>query len=311
MASHSEASKASGVADAAPGRVLLTGRSGFTGRHVAERLEALGHEVVPAAGVRSTILDLTRRQTLVEAIDVWQPDFVIHLAAISFVAHDDATALYAVNTVGTEHLLHALAQARHPVRKVVLASSANVYGNATVEPIDERTPPAPVNHYACSKLAMEHIARTWFGRLPIVITRPFNYTGPGQDTRFLVPKIVSHFARGEPRIELGNLDVVRDFSDVRMVADVYCRLLTAPVTSDVVNICSGEGRSLRSIIEQISDLSGRRIEVQVNPAFVRASEVHRLVGDPAKLQSLVGAPSHTDFARTLADLYRHEQLRVQ
>ncbi|MCK7491693.1 MAG: GDP-mannose 4,6-dehydratase [Comamonadaceae bacterium] len=92
------------------------------------------------------------------------------------------------------NLLQAIAEAAPGVRKVLLASSANVYGNTDADPIGEDVPPAPVNHYACSKLAMEFIARTWFDRLPIVITRPFNYTGPGQTEAFLIPKLVAHRA---------------------------------------------------------------------------------------------------------------------
>ena len=99
------------------------------------------------------------------------------------------------NAVGTTHLLDAIASLQSVPRRVVVASSANVYGNSTVEPITEATPPAPVNHYAASKMAMEAMARTYVDRLPLVITRPFNYTGVGgQVDHFLVPKLVAHFA---------------------------------------------------------------------------------------------------------------------
>jgi nucleoside-diphosphate-sugar epimerase len=280
-------------------RVLVTGCSGFTGHHLAQRLQASGHEVFdPEADGRT--FDLTRPETLAAVIAEARPDYVIHLAAQSFVAHEDTSAFYRVNTVGTTRLLDALLACGTRPRRVVLASSANVYGNAVADPIAEATPAAPVNHYAASKVAMELLAATYADRLPIVITRPFNYTGPGQSAQFLVPKLVEHFADRRPAIELGNLDVVRDFSDVRAVVEAYVRLLSVERPPPVVNLCSGVGRSLRQVMDDLAELSGHRIEVRVNPAFVRASEVHRLVGSAATLRAALGDLPHQDFRETLA-----------
>lgn len=280
------------------GRVLVTGCSGFTGRYVAERLAAGGYEVFdPEADGRT--FDLTRTDTLAPVIAEARPDYVIHLAALSFVAHEDASGFYRVNTVGTTNLLDALLANGRPLRRVILASSANIYGNSIADPISESTPPAPVNHYAASKLAMEHLAATYADRLPLSITRPFNYTGAGQARQFLIPKLVEHFAERRPVIELGNLDVIRDFSDVRAVAEAYVRLLTVGSPPPIVNLCSGVGHSLRGILEDLSTLSGHRIEVRVNPAFVRSNEVHRLVGSRERLQAAVGELPFQDFRETL------------
>lgn len=281
------------------GRVLLTGGTGFTGRYVAEALAGAGYVVSDAERVGPPF-DLTQPATVRAVLDETQPDYVIHLAALSFVGHSDATAFYAVNAVGTTNLLEALAASKSRPRRVVIASSANVYGNARVEPITEVTPPEPVNHYAASKLAMEMMVRTYADRLPIVMTRPFNYTGVGQSMNFLVPKLVLHFATRRPVIELGNLDVVRDFSDVRAVAQAYLRLLTADVPEGVTNLCSGVGRSLRWVLEQLTVLSGHSLEVRVNPEFVRASEVHRLVGSASRMEAALGELPHRDFRETLA-----------
>ena len=182
---------------------------------------------------------------------------------------------------------------------MVLASSANIYGNACVEPISEDTPAAPVNHYAASKLAMEHMARTYADRLPIVLTRPFNYTGVGQSESFVVAKLVSHFANRSASVELGNIDVVRDFSDVRAVAEAYVRLLDSAVPGGVTNICSGTGRSLRWIIDQLTRHSGHHLDVQVNPGLIRKSDVHRLIGCPRTMQAAVGQLPYQDFNETL------------
>ncbi|MBE0547624.1 MAG: NAD-dependent epimerase/dehydratase family protein [Rubrivivax sp.] len=284
-------------------RVLVTGLQGFTGPYVAAALRAADHVVLDAAEAHS--FDLRNAAQVAETVKRTRPEYVVHLAALSSVTHADAAELYAVNTVGTEHLLRALADHAPDVRKVLLASSANVYGNvAGGEPIDEDTPPAPVNHYACSKLAMEYIARTWFERLPIVITRPFNYTGVGQSESFLVPKLVAHYAKRRPVLELGNIDVERDFSDVRMVADAYARLLAADAAGTVVNVCSGRPRSLRSILEELEAITGHRPELRVAQHLVRRAEVQRLTGRDLRLRRWLGQSQHCDFAETLRWMVR-------
>jgi nucleoside-diphosphate-sugar epimerase len=288
VASHSDA-----------GRVLVTGCTGFTGRYVAAALDGAGYAVIDAEAAGSPF-DLTQPASIEAVLQAARPDYVIHLAALSFVGHRDAAAFYAVNTVGTAQLLESMVSAQIVPRRVVVASSANVYGNARVEPITEATPPAPVNHYAASKLAMEVMVRTYVDRLPIVMTRPFNYTGMGQTESFLVPKLVAHFAQRRPHVELGNLDVVRDFSDVRAVAQAYVRLLTADVPEGVTNLCSGVGRSLRWVVEQLREISGHGLDVRVNPEFVRASEVHRLVGSSSRMESALGSLPFQDFRETLA-----------
>jgi nucleoside-diphosphate-sugar epimerase len=274
-------------------RVLVTGLSGFTGPYLARALEAEGHEVLAAD--LTTGFDLLDPSSLAEALAARVPEYVVHLAALSSVTHGNASELYAVNAVGTSNLLEAIARTAPAVRKVLLASSANVYGNADADPIDEAVPPAPVNHYACSKLAMEFISRTWFDRLPILIARPFNYTGPGQTDIFLVPKLVAHYAQRRPVLELGNIDVERDFSDVRMVVDAYARLLVSEARGAVVNVCSGVGRSLRSILDALQSITGHAPQLRVAEHLVRRAEVHRLVGSNARLRQMIGELRYTDF----------------
>ena len=187
---------------------------------------------------------------------------------------------------------------------MLLASSANVYGNCEASPITEAQPPAPVNHYAMSKLAMEYMARTYAGRLPIVITRPFNYTGPGQDVNFVIPKLLDHFARRAPAISLGNLDVEREFNDVQMVCDAYLQLLQHGDPGETYNVCSGQPYTLQHVIDLLTHITGHRIKVGVNPAFVRANEVHRLCGSPAKLQALLASKGRALDNPTLEDTLR-------
>jgi GDP-6-deoxy-D-talose 4-dehydrogenase len=274
-------------------KILLTGAAGFTGLFFKSAAEAAGHQVVALQA------DLTDKAAVAAEVLQAAPDAVVHLAAISFVGHADDTAFYGVNVVGTMNLLVGLAALQVKPSKVLLASSANVYGNCDASPITESQPAAPVNHYAMSKLAMEHMARTYLDRLPVVFSRPFNYTGPGQAPNFLIPKLVSHFARRAPAIELGNLHVEREFNDVRMVCDAYLALLAHGVPGEVYNVCSGQPYTLQHVIGLLSGITGHTMDVQVNPAFVRANEVHRLCGSPHKLRSCVGDLPAYDLADTL------------
>jgi len=262
-------------------KILLTGADGFTGRSLVARAVSQGHEVIALQA------DLTDSPALQQEVMATAPDAVIHLAAISFVGHARDDAFYTVNVVGTTNLLNALVRLpTHPTR-VLLASSANVYGNTTHSPIDETWAPAPVNHYGMSKLAMEYMARTYSDRLNLVITRPFNYTGPGQDSHFLIPKLIMHFAERSPGIELGNLNVEREFNDVQMVCDAYLLLLAHGEPGETYNICSGHPYSLQFVIDSLVRMTSHAPEIQINPAFVRTNEVHRLCGNPAKLQMLL------------------------
>jgi nucleoside-diphosphate-sugar epimerase len=291
-------------------RALITGLRGFTGHYMAQELTDAGYRVfgtvLPGeqAGPDVFTVDLCDRSAVAEVIEQVQPDVVAHLAGIAFVAHTNAELIYRVNVIGTRNLLEALAAARHQSSAVLLASSANIYGNANVALIDESVPPAPANDYAVSKLAMEYMARLWMDKLPIIIARPFNYSGLGQNENFLLPKIVSHFRRGERRIELGNLAIARDFSDVRMVAKSYRRLLAASPAGQAFNVCSGQSHSIGEVIDVVATLAGYRIEVQVNPAFVRANDVLTLAGSNDKLTSVIGAIEQPPLAETLRWMYQ-------
>jgi nucleoside-diphosphate-sugar epimerase len=170
-----------------------------------------------------------------------------------------------------------------------LASSANIYGNACSGIISEASPPQPANDYGITKLAVEELAKLYADRLPIIVTRPFNYTGLGQSSKYIVPKIVEHVRLRAERLEIGNIDVQRDFSDVRAVAEVYAQLTETPAaTSGTFNICSGRAVSLRHIIDTACQLAGHSMEVVINPDFVRANEVRSLCGNPERLEALIG-----------------------
>ena len=274
-------------------RALITGLNGFTGKYVADELADAGFTVFGTGAVSSNLpryfqVDMLDKKGLADVVCKVQPTVVVHLAAIAFVGHGEVEDFYRVNVIGTRHLLEALALHATDLDAVLLASSANIYGNSTEGVLAENTLPNPANDYAVSKLSMEYMAKLWLDKLPIFFVRPFNYTGVGQTEDFLLPKIVAHFRRRAPFIELGNLDVWRDFSDVRVVAQAYRRLLKVKPVGQVINVCSGKTHSLREVFAMAESISGHKMEVRVNPAFVRANEVKSLCGDVTRLRSLVG-----------------------
>lgn len=277
-------------------RVAVTGSGGFTGRYVAAALNRYGATSVP---LDADLCDPAAIERAVEAIEC---DRVIHLAARAFVDQSDWAAFYAVNQIGTFHLLDALAR-HHPGMRCILASSAQIYGPGAEGLIGEDAPTAPANHYAVSKLAMEQGAARWGDRLDLVMTRPFNYTGVGQYTDYLIPKIVDHFRRRAAVIELGNLWVRRDFGDVRAVADIYARLALAPSSLPLLNICTGNVHSIDDILSTMTQISGHRPEVVVNPKFVRSNDVAVLGGDATRLQAALPDWSSPSLTDTLTWMY--------
>ena len=264
-------------------KLLITGAKGFTGIYLSEAAQEAGFQTIALSANLNDMEALER-----EVLEI-KPDYVAHLAGISFVASKDHEAFYRVHALGTSNLLQALAKLQSAPKKILLASSATVYGNSTNHLSTEDQALAPIDHYATSKVAMEEMAKTFFKRLPIVIARPFNYTGPGQKGNFLIPKLVDHFAQKKSFIELGNLNIEREFNDVHMICDAYLKLLELGTAGEIYNVCSGQARSLQFVLDALKKITGHDIDIRVNPDFVRASEVHRMVGSPEKLKNLLKA----------------------
>lgn len=273
--------------------ILLTGAEGFTGQHLAREAVKRGYRVQPLQA------DLIDAENIARELSGGIFDYVVHLAAISAVTHTDELALYQVNLFGTLNLLQALSAQVPTPAKVIIASSANIYGNATESPINEMAIPAPVNHYAMSKLAMEYMLEKYRAHLPLVTVRPFNYTGVGHDNRFVIPKLVTHFRKRSDWVDLGDVSVEREFNDVRTVCGAYLDLLDRGVSQEVYNICSGKTYSLTQVIDTLTRLSGRKLNIRVNPDLIRANEVHRLCGDPGKLEACIGKLQHPTLENTL------------
>jgi nucleoside-diphosphate-sugar epimerase len=273
--------------------MLVTGAAGFTGRHFMAAARSAGYDPVP---LQSNLRDADALDKEITALD---PEVVVHLAAISFVNEAGALAYYDVNLLGSLNLLQPLKKCTR-LRKVLLASTGNLYGNSMQSPLAETHAPAPVNHYAASKLAMEHMCRAQGGDLPLVVARPFNYTGVGQPTNFLVPKLVDHFLRKAPVIKLGNMHVEREYNDVRYVCDAYLRLLAPSAALGTYNVCTGVTHSLQDLLAKLEGLTGHRPEPQTDPALVRANEIHSLCGDPSMLQAAIGTGCRYAIEDTLS-----------
>ncbi|MCD6433176.1 MAG: GDP-mannose 4,6-dehydratase [Sulfurimonas sp.] len=293
--------------DLASKKVLITGIDSFTGKHLCLYLKNLGYDVQGTSffdeGDKKYKCDITKKDELKKVFQTVNPDFIIHLSGISFTAHGNNEDFYRVNTIGTINILDMLVELGMNPSKVILVSSATVYGNQGLEVLDETLCPTPANHYGASKYAMESMARNYFEKLNIIITRPFNYTGIAQEEHFLIPKIVKHFRENKKEIELGNLFVSREFNDIEFVCEIYKNLLESDVSSEVVNICSNRGIELLDVIESMNKIAGYEIEVKVNKEFIRKDEIKTLTGSTKKLFELIGEVKQKEFKQTLRDMF--------
>ncbi|MCE2686750.1 MAG: GDP-mannose 4,6-dehydratase [Cryomorphaceae bacterium] len=274
-------------------KILLTGAEGFTGHFFKKKAESAGHEVVTLKS------DLTKKLDVDKEVSEVAPESVVHLAGISYVGHADISSFYEVNVIGTMNLLFALNNLSRKPSKILLASSANVYGNCDDSPIQENHQLLPVNHYAISKIAMEYMALTFLPKLPLIITRPFNYTGRGQSQQFLIPKLVDHFKKSSSSIQLGNTNVEREFNDVRMVCGAYLSLIEKGIPGEIYNICTGKPYSLNNILKILKAITGKSMDICINNELIRPNEIQRLYGNPLKLLSCTGNLNQFSIEETL------------
>ena len=276
-------------------KIFITGILGFTGLHLAKYLNNMGAIVhgisrkkCSGKGVDDCIVhecDILDFKRLKEIVTSVQPDFIFHLAGNSSNV-GDSFEKYKTNIMGTENLLKAIIESNCSVQKVIISSTASVYGNKYSE-CEESVSPEPVSHYGISKLGVEKISKNYFDKIPIIITRPFNYTGYGQKINFLIPKIVKHFKEKRKIVELGNLNVFREFNSIEYVLDCYFKLMVSESSGKIVNICSGITYSITEIIAFIEILTNHQINVKVNELFVRKNEISHLKGSTNLLERVI------------------------
>jgi nucleoside-diphosphate-sugar epimerase len=267
-------------------KILVTGANGFTGKNFINLVTQTKYDAI---SLQSNITDYSSLKNEIKKI---KPDYILHLAAISNLVHEKVLDYYNINLLGTENLLNALIESGHEIKKIIITSSAGVYGNTSTHKIKEDSQLNPINHYSISKLNIELMAKNYYSKLPIIVTRPFNYTGPGQSSDFLVPKLINNAIfqnnNGIVNIKLGNLDVEREFNDVDNVCKYYLLLMEYGCIHETYNICSGLAYKITDVIDAIENLLNVKFKVMIDQRLIRANEIMRLCGDPSKLNNFLG-----------------------
>jgi GDP-4-dehydro-6-deoxy-D-mannose reductase len=300
-------------------RILVTGIEGFAGGHLARHLSAIGHVVIglhwadappglPAELHRGDICDFEGTRALLEAT---RPEGIVHLAGISSVAMSESHQLktYEVNTLGTLKLFEAARQLGLKCR-VILISSADVYGRSNVgRPLSEDAPLQPLSPYALSRVMTSEAGRFYhrtFG-LDVVILRPFSHTGPGQTATFVFPKVaraIVQIERGasEPVIEMGDIEVRRDYTDVRDVVRAYALALERCAGGETYNVTSGKPVSIKEGVDYLCSLARVPVQVRSSAAEFRPHDIPLLTGDPSRFMAATGWKPEIPFTQTLSDL---------
>lgn len=300
------------------GPVLVTGAAGFAGSHLLEHLATRGdvtgwsRSAPPAnlaALARWQQVDLLVRDSVRAALRELRPAAVYHCAGLPHVAHSWKASAKALegNVIGTHVLLDELRRLERPVRCLV-TGSATVYA-ASSRPVDEDAPLAPSSPYALSKLAQEALALRAISEdgVDVVVARAFNHTGPRQDPAFAAPSFARQIAlieRGDvpPVLAVGNLEPLRDFTDVRDVVRAYRLLMERGATGRVYNVCSGVGRSIQSVLDALVARSKKPVRIELDRDKLRPSDTPALVGDPSRLMSEAGWKPEVGFEQMLDDL---------
>ncbi|MDP1822372.1 MAG: GDP-mannose 4,6-dehydratase [Archangium sp.] len=288
------------------GVVLITGVEGFVGAHLASLASIRGHQVVGVDRVGALPVDLLDRAALEALVAKQQPTHVLHLGGL--LRSPSYQALYEVNVVGTANLLEAVVAAKLRPR-IVVASSSAVYGTSATElALAEDRQPAPLTHYATSKLAQEAVALHFSVAhgLPIVVTRAFNVIGPGQPGSLAAGAFAEQVARAErsdkPRLETGDLTPMRDFVDVRDVAEALLAAADAGRPGETYNVCSGQPRPVSACVEALLARARVKIEVVKTAARSRTQDVQAQIGASGKLTAHTGWRPRITFEQSMNDL---------
>lgn len=277
-------------------RILVTGATGFIGRYLLEELTerdinfwCMSDDCPENFPFKEnlSILSLLDAENLKKIIFNYQPTAVIHLAAIASVVHQNIPQIYEVNVVGTENLLEGVRALDQSDVRVVLVSTAGVYGNQPQEFLHEENPFAPSNHYSYSKVVVEYLSKN-YPMFETKIVRPFNIIGTGQSTGFFIPKLIKSLVSKEEILQLGNVDSIRDYIDVEFCTKVIIDVATSEdAVERIYNICSGIPYSGKQVVETLKKLTKWEPKIEINQDFVRDHEVWRLVGDVNRLNHLL------------------------
>jgi len=317
-------------------KVLITGITGFTGSHLAEYILANHPDVELHGTVRwrsrmDNVLQIQDRVTfheadlkdmtsLLDCLAEIQPDRIFHLAAQSYVptSWKCPSETFAINAIGEVNLFESARRVGISPR-IQIAGSSEEYGEILPDelPVKETNPLRPLSPYAVSKVAQDLLAYQYFKSyaMHIVRTRGFNHTGPRRGDVFVTSAFAKQIAeiekgRRAPVIHVGNLEAMRDFSDVRDMARAYWLSLEMGAPGEVYNIGSGVTHSIKELLELLISLTPVEVRVEVDPKRLRPSDVPLLVADSSKFVALTGWAPQIPFQQTLRDLLDYWRERV-
>lgn len=297
-------------------KALITGISGFVGPHLKHELEKNSYEVFGLGKSKSSDknyfqADITDKNQLNSIIQKIQPTHIFHLAGVSSprLAKNNPELTMLVNVQGTENLFQSVLNLEEKPR-VFVAGSSHVYGIPQYLPIDERHPVEGKGPYNKSKAEQEKLINEYAKKFFIVGSRSFNHTGPGQTDVFVVPKIIKQIIEIKQNkresLEMGNINLKRDFCDVRDVVCAYRLLIEQEKNEVLANVCRGESISLEKIITIAKDLADLdNIDIQVNQAFVSKNDIVDIYGDNSFLKSLVDWDVKISYKNMIKDIYNN------
>jgi GDP-4-dehydro-6-deoxy-D-mannose reductase len=315
---------------------LITGITGFAGSHLAEYLleHHLDVRVVGTHRWRSPLdnvegildrielreTDLRDLHSVYRTLEAVRPDYVFHLAAQSFVptSWSAPASTLETNVIGQTNIFEAVrALALDPV--IQIACSSEEYGlvHPDETPIRETNPLRPLSPYAVSKISQDYLAYQYFQSygLKTVRTRGFNHTGPRRGKVFVTSNFAMQLAKieaglQEPVIRVGNLDAIRDFTDVRDMVRAYYLAVTRARPGEVYNIASGKGITIRELLDRLIELAAVEVSIEQDPERMRPSDVEILLGDSSKFRADTGWEPQIPFEQTLKDTFEYWRRRI-
>ncbi|MEB1806655.1 MAG: GDP-mannose 4,6-dehydratase [Bacillaceae bacterium] len=309
-------------------RALVTGAAGFVGNYLIDQLLSEGYEVVATArsikGVQGykqvawETMDITNKEDIEDVISKWKPDYTFHLAAAAVTTLPTRELYYNTNVIGTYNLLDTIKKII-PNSRTIVVSSASVYGHVPSEqlPIRESLSVNPYNHYAASKASAELVVQAFLADgLDVIIARAFNHTGPGQTIDYVCSKFAKQFAhivvnQKEPTIEVGNIRVSRDFTDVRDVVRAYERLMRFGRVGEIYNVCSGQPTKLKEIIGWLKDYAEVQVKVNSLSQNMRNQDSSVVFGSNEKIFQHTGWVAKTPLEETIFDLYKYWESKCE
>ncbi|MEQ1814162.1 MAG: GDP-mannose 4,6-dehydratase [Candidatus Nitrotoga sp.] len=296
-------------------KLFITGAQGFVGSHAQLAITNPNWQSIFELVCIDIPFDITDRSSLNNVVCQAQPDMVIHLAAQSHVptSFTDPDTTYQVNFLGTLNLLQALA-ANNFSGRLLFVGSADTYGlvSETDLPIHEAQPLRPRNPYAVSKVAAEALCYQWSqtGSFEIIMARPFNHIGPGQGENFAVSSFAKQVAEislnlRAPEIQVGDLNVTRDFTDVRDIVDAYLKLLLSGKSGEIYNVGSGQEHKMSEILAALIRIAGISAKVNIDAERLRPAEQKRLICDASKLKLQTGWQPRKQINETLHEILQY------